>query len=125
MNTRTITDSTKTFFLDIDGTLIYQDPVNPLDLDETNTEDLPGTEKVREWYDLGHVIILTTARPEEYRSLTESQLKQLDIPFDQLVMGIGRNTRILINNESTHFPYQRRAVAYEVGKNEGIYWIEE
>jgi len=44
----------------------------------------------------------------------------LGIPFHQLVMGIGRAERVLINNKSLKDPNEVRATAIEVEKNGGI-----
>jgi len=44
----------------------------------------------------------------------------LGIPFHQLVMGIGRAERILINNKSIKNPNEKRATAVEVEKNGGL-----
>jgi Trk K+ transport system NAD-binding subunit len=71
-------------------------------------------------YKQGHHIVLTTARPEELRDLTIQEMDLLGIPFHQLVMGIGRSERILINNTSTKNPKEKRATAIEVQKNIGL-----
>jgi hydroxymethylpyrimidine pyrophosphatase-like HAD family hydrolase len=53
----------KTIFSDIDGTLIEQ--VRFEDLDPNIVNVLPGVkEKMTEWVNAGHYIVLTTARPE-------------------------------------------------------------
>ena len=44
----------------------------------------------------------------------------LGIPFHQLVMGIGRAERILINNNSDKHPNQVRAKGVIVEKNGGF-----
>jgi hypothetical protein len=44
----------------------------------------------------------------------------LGIPYHQLVMGIGRSERILINNKSVKNPTEKRATAIEVEKNGGF-----
>ena len=89
----------KTIFSDIDGTLVHQ--VNFEDLDPFKSVALPGVvDKMVKWFDEGHHIVLTTARPEHLRKATHLEMKHLGIPFHQLVMGIGRAERILINNDS-------------------------
>ena len=90
----------KTIFCDIDGTLIRQ--VRFEDLNPNEVDLLPGVhEKMNKWYNDGHYIVLTTARPENLRLTTKQQLDKGGIPYHQLVMGIGRAERILINNKSS------------------------
>lgn len=109
----------KTIFSDIDGTLIEQ--VRFEDLDPNIVTVLPGVkEKMLEWYDVGHYIVLTTARPEHLREITEIQMNKAGIRFDQLVMGIGREERILINNNSKGEPENARAMAVAVGRDAGF-----
>ena len=109
----------KTIFCDIDGTILRQVPFN--ELDEYNFEVLPGArEKFREWLKAGHYIVITTARPESYRDLTMRQLGRAGLSAHQLVMGIGRGERILINNNSSNEPDVARAIAIPVAKDAGF-----
>ena len=109
----------KTIFTDIDGTLVHQ--VNFENLDPFTSKALPGAvEILTKMYKQGHHIVLTTARPEELRDLTIQEMDLLGIPFHQLVMGIGRSERILINNKSNKNPKEKRATAIEVHKNGGL-----
>ena len=109
----------KTIFSDIDGTLVHQ--VNFETIDPFTSKALPGVvEILTKMYKQGHHIVLTTARPEELRDLTIQEMDLLGIPFHQLVMGIGRSERILINNTSTKNPKEKRATAIEVQKNIGL-----
>jgi hypothetical protein len=109
----------KTIFSDIDGTLIEQVSFEELDPNVVNV--LPGVkEKMLEWYDAGHYIVLTTARPEHLREITEIQMNKAGIRFDQLVMGIGREERILINNNSSKDPQRNRAFGVPVARDGGF-----
>lgn len=109
----------KTIFSDIDGTLIEQVPFEDLNPNIVNV--LPGVkEKMNQWYEEGHYIVLTTARPEELRNITIQQMTNAGIPYHQLVMGIGRNERILINNNSRNTPEVARALAVDVKRDEGF-----
>lgn len=109
----------KTIFTDIDGTLVHQ--VNFENIDPFTSRALPGVvETMTKWFKEGHHIVLTTARPEELRNLTIQEMDLLGIPFHQLVMGIGRAERILINNTSEKNPKEKRATAVEVQKNIGF-----
>jgi hypothetical protein len=72
------------------------------------------------WFKSGHHIVLTTARPESLRHETIQEMDILGIPFHQLVMGIGRAERVLINNNSDKHPEQVRAKGVVVEKNGGF-----
>lgn len=109
----------KTIFSDIDGTLIEQ--LRFEELDPKVVTVLPGVfEKMNEWYEAGHYIVLTTARPEELREITIEQMKNAGIPYHQLVMGIGRDERILINNNAKNTPEVPRALAVDVARDNGF-----
>ena len=109
----------KTIFTDIDGTLVHQ--VRFEEIDPFSSVALPGVvEKMTQWFKEGHHIVLTTARPEELRDLTIQEMDLLGIPFHQLVMGIGRAERVLINNKSNKHPEEVRAKGIQVNKNEGF-----
>lgn len=113
----------KTIFTDIDGTLVHQ--VKFEELDPFQSVALPGVvEKMTQWFKEGHHIVLTTARPEHLRDITIQEMDLLGIPFHQLVMGIGRAERILINNKSNKNPNEVRASGIQVGKNEGFQNVE-
>ena len=109
----------KTIFTDIDGTLVHQ--VQFENLDPNLSKALPGVvDKMVGWFNEGHHIVLTTARPESLRDITIQEIDILGIPFHQLVMGIGRAERILINNKSDKNPNEKRAVGISVEKNSGF-----
>ena len=109
----------KTIFSDIDGTLVYKVPFD--DIDPFKSKALPGVvDKMVSWFKSGHHIVLTTARPESLRHDTIQEMDFLGIPFHQLVMGIGRAERILINNNSDKHPNQVRAKGVIVEKNGGF-----
>jgi len=86
---------------------------------------LPGVrEKMNEWYGAGHYIVLTTARPENLREITKLQMENAGIRYHQLVMGIGREERILINNNSKGEPDNHRALAVPVARDNGFANLE-
>lgn len=89
----------KTLFLDIDGTLVEH--VNPSISSSPNHKMnvLSGTiDKLLEWNKKGYSIILTTGRRESNREMTVKQLQEAGIFYDQLIMGIGRGPRVVIND---------------------------
>lgn len=109
----------KTIFSDIDGTLIEQVRFEELNPNVVNV--LNGVkEKMDEWYDMGHYIVLTTARPEGLREITVQQMKIAGIRYHQLVMGIGREERILINNNNGGDPNRDRALSVAVKRDAGF-----
>jgi len=113
----------KTIFCDIDGTLIkHRIPTkntHPL----TTLHLLPGTiEKLSEWDAKGYNIILTTGRRESMRKVTEEQLAEYGIFYDQLIMGIGGGDRIVINDCKPDG--RETAFAFNLKRDEGIKDIE-
>ena len=93
------TEKPKTIFCDIDGTIVKhahrfshigkEDPI-----------DLEGViDKFNEWDSKGHKIILTTARKESARYITEKHLSDLGFCWDYLLMGMTSGTRLLINDK--------------------------
>jgi hypothetical protein len=112
------------FFLDIDGTLLRHYGDNPKQYHE-QYDDVDVLPKVREFFSLcgkqGHVIILTSGRRESFRELTEKQLRNARIPFDQLILGCTNAIRILVNDTK---PYRKdnpvTAIAFNLERDEGI-----
>jgi len=90
----------KTIICDIDGTLVKHVPPCMSAKPEYKMELLDGTiEKLLEWDKKGYYIILTTGRKESLREITKTQLSEVGIFYDQLIMGIGGGPRYLINDK--------------------------
>jgi len=90
-------DKKNTYFCDIDGTIFKYRKFE--ELTTTQPEVVTSTaEQLKKWYDEGHCIVLTTARPSEYRHHTLMELYNTGINHHQLVMGIERGPRFLIND---------------------------
>ena len=51
-------------------------------------------------------IVITTARPEKFRSITEDQLHSFDLQYDYLLMSMHHSKRIIINDYSKSNPYK-------------------
>lgn len=117
-------DGLKSVFIDIDGTLLYHHGVaNEQTLLETKL--LPGVkEKLAEWNGKGYIIVLTTGRRESERKLTVKQLQSSGIQYDHLIMGLGRGSRVLINDIKPNSDNNPTAVAINVERNKGIENIE-
>lgn len=110
----------KTYFVDIDGTIFkYREfdtyLTNPAVAIKSTKQFL---QQVR---DEGHMIILTTARPDTkiMRGHTQYELIVNNIPYDRLIMGIERGPRYLINDLSPKEPGDR-AICYNLVRDEGI-----
>ncbi len=109
----------KTIFCDIDGTLVKHTPPNNASRPDHKMELLDGTlEILMEWDKKGYNIILTTGRKESLRKITEQQLSEVGIFYDQLVMGIGGGPRILINDCKDNG--DQFASAINIERNKGI-----
>lgn len=108
----------KTIFIDIDGTVLRHNG----DLSKqmlTPAIVLPEVmERFNEWNRKGYYIVLTTGRKECMREMTVKALLDNGIFYDQLVMGLPRGERILIND--TKPDMDQTARAFVVVRNEGI-----
>lgn len=93
------TDKPKTIFCDLDGTVLKHCHKFS-DLNKVTPEVLPGVnDKFNEWDSKGYKIILTTARKESAREMTESHLRSLGLCWDHLIMGVSSGVRVLINDK--------------------------
>lgn len=96
-----------TLFVDIDGTLVknsslhFPPYIGNTDPIEENIGILQRLHKSRKFQ-----IILTTSRPEKYRSVTEEQMEREGIPYDNLIMGLYHSKRIIINDYSKSNPFK-------------------
>jgi len=109
----------KTVFIDIDGT-VFEHQGQTTTICEKTPVVLPGVkDKFDEWDRLGYNIIITTGRRESFREITEKQLKEAGLFYDQLVMGIGGGARVLINDMKPHTD-EATAVAITLTRNEGL-----
>jgi len=96
-----------TLFVDIDGVIVqnsskYFSPKwgETLAISE-------NAQILRELYDTGKIqIILTTARGECVRELTETQLDNLGIKYHYIIFGLLHSKRIIINDYATTNPYK-------------------
>ena len=111
-----MTHSPKTYFLDIDGTLLKH--LNDFQ-DTVHLEELPVlpevVKKVGQWHCKGHTIIITTGRAESMRAATELQLQNAGIVYDQLIMGLSQGVRVLVNDHTNS--NELKAEAYSVLRN--------
>lgn len=108
----------RTFFVDIDGTIFVYRKFESYKTVEAKVIS-SSKEYLQKVKDEGHMIILTTARPEELREHTEYELNLNSIPYDRLIMGIERGPRYLINDMDPNNPGER-AIAINVIRDGGI-----
>jgi len=107
-----------TIFCDIDGTIFkYREFEN---YKKEKCQVLPGVlNKLNKWREDGHMIILTTARPENLREDTLEELSISNVPYDRLIMGIERGVRVLINDKDPKLK-QPKAIAINLKRDEGM-----
>jgi len=90
-----------TLFVDIDGVLVKNSSKH-FDPKWGETGGIsPNIEALQDIFETGKsYILLTTSRTEEYREKTKAQLNDLNIPYNQLIMGLPHSKRVLINDYS-------------------------
>lgn len=106
-----------TLFCDIDGTLLKY---RKFETYKTTIPDNIQTsiDNINKAYDENHTIVLTTARPEYLRQHTMKELDHANIKYHQLIMGLARGSRILINdNENKEI---NRTFAFNLERNKGF-----
>ena len=107
-----------TYFVDIDGTIFVYRKFETYESSEAQV--IKSTKQyLQQVKDEGHMIILTTARPENLRDHTVYELSKNNIPYDRLIMGIERGPRYLINDLSPKEPGDR-AIAINLERDKGI-----
>lgn len=113
----------KTIFLDLDGTVLRHAHHFPSH-DESRPELLPGVlDKINEWISAGHKIVITTARRETNRNIVESQLRDLGIHWDHMVMDISKGQRIVVNDKLQNAD-QDRAIGINIITDSGFKTIK-
>lgn len=91
------TPKNRTFFLDLDGTILMHSHKYGNLGDSPRL--CPGVrEALDEMDSRGDTIILVSARKESARALTEKILNELRVPYDQLVLGVSQGKRIVVND---------------------------
>ena len=95
----------KTWFIDLDGTLLKHKTNNELDEiikkdprnSHQNEELLKG---VKDFFEIikDDCVVITTARDEHHKSHTISALHYLKIKYDKIIFGIGSAERIVLND---------------------------
>jgi len=113
-----MSEKKSTIFCDIDGTIFKYRKFETYTTSEA--EVLPmSREKMVEWKEQGHMIVLTTARPEYLREHTILELTKNQILYDRLIMEIERGPRFLINDMDPE-KEGLRAIGVNLIRNEGM-----
>jgi len=109
----------KTYFIDIDGTLFKYRKFGTYETQKAEVIE-STVDHVRQQHSEGHMIILTTARPETLYEHTLRELTENDIPFDKLIMGIERGARYVVNDKDPNKDDEDRAIAVNVERDKGL-----
>jgi hypothetical protein len=112
-----------TFFVDIDGTIVKYRKFS-----ELSTAVLTPIQDVIDFlnksYDEGAHIVITTARPPQYELFTKQELEKLGVKYHQMIMGIGRGTRVVLNDKDPEMPELPRAWGINFTRDKGLQDIE-
>jgi len=109
----------KTIFCDIDGTLVKHVPPDESALPSFKMTLLPNAmENLLDWNRKNYTIILTTGRKESQREITIKQLQEVGIFYDHLIMGLGRGTRVIINDKK--IDGENTAMSINLERNKGF-----
>jgi ribonucleotide monophosphatase NagD (HAD superfamily) len=112
-----------TIFCDLDGTIWEQGDPSELAKPGYQPKMIHGSvDKIRVWDSNGYRIILTTGRKDSLREVTAKQLSYAGVVYDQLVMGIGGGSRVLINDLRSNG--DRSAFVFQPERNQGIAEID-
>lgn len=96
----------RTYFIDFDGVLIKNSGRYGTFNWDTNADLLLNNcQRVRELQQKGAQIVITTARPEQYRSKVLQLLSSVDIYPYALIMGLNHAQRIIVNDFASTNPY--------------------
>ena len=107
-----------TYFCDIDGTILKYRKFETYE--NSKAEGIESTiDYLNRAASEGHMIILTTARPEYLRMHTEIELYENEVPYHRLIMEIERGPRYLINDMDPNNPGER-AIAINLKRDKGI-----
>ena len=107
-----------TYFVDIDGTIVKYRQFDKLL--STKAEPIQDViDNLNEEYDKGGHIVVTSARPPEFLKFTEIELRSIGLKYHQLILGIGRGTRFVLNDIDPDNPMVKRAVGINLIRDKG------
>lgn len=107
----------KTFFIDLDGTLVKNSSAYLPPYIGESSPIFENINLIKSMYNNKRTkIIITTSRPEAYRTQTLEELNKFNIPFDTLIMGLPHSQRIIINDYAPSNPFPT-ASAININRN--------
>ena len=107
-----------TIFCDIDGTIFKYRKFETYKTSEAEPI-LSTIDYLQKQHEEGHMIILTTARPDNLLVHTLKELKSNLVPFDRVIMGLERGPRYLINDMDPEKEGER-AIAVNLIRDQGF-----
>lgn len=116
----------RTFFIDIDGTLVYHRKASELDNmieNPVKEELLPGVKELWEYFDVDDCIVITTARRNRHRVFTEKIFTENNLRYDRMLFELETGPRIVIND--TPNISEQKASAINVKRDGGFYFEED
>ena len=112
-----------TLFVDIDGTLVEYRKFSELS-ESILTPIQDVIDFINKSYDEGCHIVITTARPQSFELFTKQELEKLGVKYHQMIMGIGRGTRVVLNDKDPDAPELPRAWGINFTRDQGFKDIE-
>ena len=123
----------KTWFIDIDGTVLKAQSDSKLDRmiaqfgnrSHTQEQTLPSSKQFLKKIPKRDAIILTTARDNRHKEHTEKTLQHLGVRYDNVIYDLRSGARILVNDVKPKGAVKNRheiktAFAINLKRNEGL-----
>jgi hypothetical protein len=123
----------KTWFIDIDGTILKAQSNAKLDRmiaqfgDKSHTQEqtLPSSKHFLKKIPKRDTIILTTARDRKHKEHTDKTLKHLGVRYDDVIYDLRSGARILVNDVKPRGAIQndheiKTAFAINLKRNQGL-----
>ena len=115
------TTKNPTFFVDIDGTLVKYRKF--AELENSVLEPIQDViDTINNYYEQGAHIVITSARPDSYELFTKQELETIGVKYHQLILGLGRGTRVVINDNDPQNPEISRSLGVNLNRDMG--WEE-
>jgi hypothetical protein len=117
----------KTYFIDLDGTLVHHKTIADLDKILTNPtlreHLLKGVQELWTHFSDDDYIVITTARSSRYQAFTERIFVENSLRYNKILFDLQSGPRVLIND--TPNIASQKAIAINVQRNAGFYFEDE
>jgi hypothetical protein len=114
----------KTYFIDVDGTLVTHlsnaELDEYLDKPEHKEQLLVGVKQLWETFSDDDVIIITTARETRHKAMTEKIFEENNLRYNQMIVNLPSGPRIVIND--TPDVMFKKAIGINIMRNGGFYF---